>query len=234
MHRARALFRLQTVESDIVQKERRLLEVEAALGESDALRRARSEVEAVRKRVKDLSARIHLLELESQSIQDEITETEGRLYSGRITNPKELASLAEKARNLKDRRAALEDELLQMMVDNEEAGADLAKNVEALTQVESDWGADQSDLVAERGQLVALIDRLRAERDALRNSIPGEDQELYEDLRKRKGGQGVAKVVDGACQGCGVAVPPAMLSAAARGEELLCCGSCERILYKER
>jgi hypothetical protein len=234
MKRAKVLYQLQVVETDIEQKSRRLKEVEAALGESDELRQARSALEKAQKRLKEAKVRLQQFELENQSLQGEITTEEGRLYSGRIANPKELGSLENKIKNLKQRRSKVEDDLLQAMVDIEDAEAYLAVCQGDLTRLETTWETSQANLIEERDRLTKEMAKHRADRDALRSAISPPDMSLYENLRRRKGGQGVAKIVDGACRGCGVTVPGRQAQAAYDTDDIVQCGSCDRILFGER
>jgi uncharacterized protein len=234
MKRARALYQLQTVETDIDQKSRRLKEVEASLGESEALREARSAVEKAEKQLKESKAKVQRLESDHQHLQSETAAEEDRLYSGRITSPKELSSIQDKIKNLKQRRAKTEDDLLQAMVANEEAEAALAAGREHLERAEADWRSGQSNLIVERDRLEHEVSRAGADRETLRAAISPADVAVYENLRRRKAGQGVVKIVDGACRGCGVNVPMRQAQAVYDGVELIFCGHCERILYGER
>ena len=234
MKRARALYQLQTVETDIDQKSRRLKDVEASLGESDAVREARVAVEKAEKWLKESKSTVQRLEFEDQRLQTEAAGEEDRLYSGRVNSPKELTSIQEKIKNLKQRRAKTEDDLLLAMVTSEEAETVLTAGREQLAREEASWRASQSDLLAERDRLNQDLGRHGADREALRAGISPADLALYENLRRRKGGQGVVKIVDGACRGCGVNVPISQAQAVYDGAELVLCGHCERILYGER
>jgi len=230
MNRARALFRLQTVEAEIAQKSRRLKEIESLLGQNESVKTAQATVERAESRLRAAQAETRRLELESRSLQEEAAATEKQLYSGRVTNPKELASLQEKVKNLRDRRSALEDRLLETMIEVEEAEANLEASRQSLSQLQAEWESSQSDLTAERDAVVQNLSSLRSEQAALRSSISSGDLDIFEDLSRRKGGRGVAKMVNGTCQGCGVAVPTNKARAVIEADELIFCGNCERIL----
>jgi predicted nucleic acid-binding Zn-ribbon protein len=231
MKRARTLYRLQTVEADIDQKSRRLREVETLLGNSKAVKAAQSLVDEAEGRLHKAQGETQRLDLENRGLQEEIAATEKHLYSGRVTNPKELASLEDKIKNLKERRVRLEDSLLEAMVEAEEAEAALGEARRNLTSVRAEWEAGQSDLAAERDALSRSLSALCAERDTLRSDVSDSDMEIFEDLCRRKSGRCVVKMVDGTCQGCGVSVPTNVASAVYESDDLIFCGSCERILY---
>ena len=53
---------------------------------------------------------------------------------------------------------------------------------------------------------------------------------IYEDVRRRKGGMAVARVIGGTCQGCRITVPEAIRKRAFGTEILAQCPNCDRIL----
>ena len=234
MKRARALYQLQVIDTDVEQKSRRLKEVESHLKETDELRAARAAVEKAEKQLKEAQARLHRLELENQGLQSEIADAERSLYGGRITIPKELRSLEDKINNLKVRRGKVEDDLLDIMMAAEEGEALLAESRAVLAHVDADWQTSQASLISERNQLKAGVAKQSADRAALRAAIPPTDLGIYDNLFGRKGGRSVARVSAGACGACGVSVSARQIQAIADGDELVPCSACERILYADR
>lgn len=234
MKRARALDRLQTVEASIAQKSRRLQDVEAQLSDSDAVQAAERAVDEAETRLANAEAVARRLDLETRSIESEIKAVEGQLYSGRVANPKELASLEEKLGQLRTRHSQLEDDQLENMLESEQAESAVAEDRQHLAHVESEWTAEQADLTDEKGALEQDLSTLRGEQGTLRESISAEDLDVFDDLCRRKGGKCVVIVEDGVCRGCGVSVPLRTAEAALRADDLVFCGSCERILLGRR
>jgi predicted nucleic acid-binding Zn-ribbon protein len=234
MKRARALYQLQVLDTDIEQKTRRLREVESLLKETDELRAARAAAEQAEKRLKEARSRLHRLDLENQSLQSEIAGEERRLYGGRITIPKELRSLEDKIKNLKARREKLEDDVLETMMAVEEGEALLTETQTVLAHVDAEWQTNQASLVTERDRLKSSLARQSADREAQRAAVAPKDLAVYDNLYRRKGGQSVARVTSGACGACGVSVSARHFQAMSDGDELVSCSACERILYADR
>jgi predicted nucleic acid-binding Zn-ribbon protein len=230
MNRSQALYRLQVVELGFAESSHRLIEVEDSLGETDELRQARHALEEGEKELARGRKELRALELEAKSLAEKISSAEGRLYSGRVRNPKELTSLEEEVKYLKRRKSKLEDEMLEAMVEIEEGEADIARLEEEFNQTETDWRQDQGRLSSEKGELKAGLSQLEKERAALRQIIGADDLALYDELCGRKGGRGVALLRGGVCQGCGVALPTGKAQQISQGEALSTCGSCGRIL----
>lgn len=230
MKRAKVLYRLQTVEAEIVQKSRRLKEVDILLGNNESVKAAQGAVEKAESRLRFAQAETRRLDLEIQGLQQETAATEKQLYGGRVTNPKELASLQDKIKNLKERRSKLEDSLLDMMVEAEDAESGLTVSQQNLSNLRTEWESSQSDLTTERGTLTQSLSALRSERESLRDRISSADLDVFEDLWRRKGGRGVVKMIESTCQGCGVSVPTNKVKAVFDADDLVFCGNCERIL----
>ena len=234
MNRSHLLYRLQTIDLEIDSGKRRLEEVEAGLGESEELRQARRALQKAEDKLSHWRTTLRDLELEVRSLTAKITSTEERLYSGRITNPKELANLQDEVSYLKRRRSELEDRQIEAMVEVEEHEAEADGKKASLAQIEAEWTQTQKQLTEERGELEERLAHLKTERVKLERSIRAEDLALYVELCSRKGGQAVALLKGGVCQACRVTLPTSQVQQARSGDSLCFCSSCQRILYAER
>jgi predicted nucleic acid-binding Zn-ribbon protein len=229
--RAAALYALQEIDLEMDAGRHRLAEIQAALGESPAVRQARAEVAAAQAGLHHWQTRQRDLELEVASLAGKLAETEALLYSGRIRNPKELSDLQAELAALGRYRQAREDELLEAMLNVEEQMAALAAARRRLAEVEATTATDQANLRAEAAQIEARLKTLADERELRLMGISAADLAVYEALRERKRGQAVARIEDGACSACGDALPSSRLQQARQSEALVTCANCDRILY---
>jgi hypothetical protein len=53
----------------------------------------------------------------------------------------------------------------------------------------------------------------------------------YERVRKARKGIGVAEVIDGRCSACNLALRLQLFQELKRGDEIMACENCQRILY---
>jgi predicted nucleic acid-binding Zn-ribbon protein len=171
------------------------------------------------------------LELEVQSLVDKTSRDEQRLYSGVIRNPKELEDLQAEVTALKRRRQQLEENLLEMMIEREDAETAQAQAQSHLDEVQTDWTARQADLVGEQEELQGELAEIEQARKTLLPSIDASDLRTYEALRRRKGGVAVALLRDSTCGACGVGIPPSLEWQLRQGK-LAPCSNCERILVR--
>jgi predicted nucleic acid-binding Zn-ribbon protein len=228
--RALILYQLQQVDSRLDELRARLAEVEASLTESPALRQARAEVAERERQLRDLQRRQRDLETAIEDLGAKIRELDDKLYSGKVTNPKELDGYYQEQLQLKARQRQLEDQMLEVMLALETAAAELAEARQRLAEVEAQWGEDQDRLQAEREDILRQVEALSAERARVAARADRLDLAVYEQLRQTRSGRAVAVVERGACSGCRVVLPVTDFQKVKSGQGLVRCGTCGRIL----
>ena len=233
MNKAETLYRLQIIDLEIDERSRRLKEVKAILKGNEELGRARQALQDGEKKLSRQRTRLRDQELEMRSLANKIASVEDRLYGGHIKNPKELASRQEEVQYLKRRKGGHEDQVLEAMIEVEESEASVMEQRERLARLEEEWQETQVRLSAEQNELVNRLRQLKVKRAKLQKTIEAGDLALYEDLRRRRGGQAVALLEGDLCQACRVTLPSSKAQQARQGKTLTLCGSCERILYVE-
>jgi len=229
MNVARQLYELQEIDLEIESDEQALKQVTSQLGDSQAVLEAQVRLESEQQSLEELKHQQHTAEWEIDDITTRITTAEESLFSGRIKNPKELASLQHEVEALKDRRDRLEETALEVIdrVEQAEAGAaGIKSQLEGLT---ADWRRQQKQLAEEQARLKDVIIELSQKRQALSVVIAPETVEFYQFLRNSKG-RAVARVEQGICRGCRISLPITDLQRA-RGSNLVQCSSCGRILF---
>src|SRR5262245_5981145 len=100
---ATLLYRLQTLDPNIEQHRTRLAPIKAALANDERVAVATRAVEAVTQALNPWQTRARNLDLEIKSVAEKNKATEQRLYSGRVSNPKELGDMQGEIESLKKR-----------------------------------------------------------------------------------------------------------------------------------
>jgi predicted nucleic acid-binding Zn-ribbon protein len=230
MRRAQRLLELQQTDLALDAARKRVRQIEAQLAESDALRTAREDDRRLRGQLEQLRVRSKDLELQSTTLDNKIKSVDDRLYGGSVRNPRELSDLQRDAASLRRHKSELDDTLLNVMLDIEQAEqAHLSARAE-LARVEAGWQSDQATLLDERAGLQKQTAELDARRAAQRAEIQPADLATYDQLRVKRHGTAVAQLDDGVCGVCGVQPSDSKLAHLRRDDALLTCGNCERIL----
>lgn len=230
MNQAQALYHLQAIDLTISERQSRLASVERALGDDKPVIAAEQALQQAEKTLAPWRQRVRDLELEIKSLVEKATAAERQLYSGSISNPKVLQDRQDELASLKRRRAKLEDDLLEAMIEVENAQAALGEAQENLEQVRSAWEKDQSDLAREQQSLREALEELKAQREAALQHVSPESLAAYDSLRASKRGQAVAQLTGNACKSCGVSQTTATIQQVRQGRELIFCSNCGRIL----
>jgi predicted nucleic acid-binding Zn-ribbon protein len=227
----RQLYDLQEIDLEIDAKRDALSEVMSCLGDSEVVDQSRLSLAGDEERLADLERSQRELEREVEDLQAKTAVSEERLYGGTVKIPKELASLQEQVANLKGRMKGLDDKTLDIMSEVETVHQQVSSKRQKLAKVEEEWQEEQASLSQEQAELNSALATLEQKRKDLASKLDTASLELYQALRRIRQGKAVAKVEQGVCQGCRIALPMSELQRAKIGQELVQCSSCERILY---
>jgi hypothetical protein len=231
MSRVSNLSRLQNTDQDLDRCRNRLEEISAALADSAAADTARAKLEqaGAARQAAQLAAKDG--ELAAATQRAKLNETERSLYGGSVRNPKELQDLQREAESLQRQLAALEDKLLETMVELEDREMDQEVAKDELARVESAAENGRGVLIRERAEVEARCSRLESEREVSVAGVAPKDLALYTELRESMGGRVVALLHDDACGACGLALAASALQSVRNSAELFRCTQCGRILY---
>jgi hypothetical protein len=231
MSRASSLHRLQQVESDLEASGNRVAEIDRRLANSEAIRKAAAVHDAAQAKLQAARYAAHAAELETESIRAKLGAAESALYGGTVRNPKELQDLQADCESLKRHIATLEDQLLERMVEQEDASAAETAASRSLDDVQAREIAGQASLSGEKTGLLKRMERLQEECEAALASVDPADVAVYRALRQSKGGKAVSLLVDGSCGACGLTLAPSLQQSLRSGGDLVRCPQCARILY---
>ncbi len=181
-----------------------------------------------------LVARLSDLQSQDDALGARLAGLEARLYESRGASARDLQAMDEEARHLRQRRSELEDAEIEAMVEQEPLDAELA-GIEAEEARLRDAASRLRESVAAAETVIdAEAATVKAERDALAATLPGELAERYEALRARLGGTGAAPLVGNRCEGCHLELPAAEVDRIRRlpDDVLVTCEQCGRILVR--
>ena len=230
MNIPRLLYQLQELDLAIDAMREKSSRIEADL----AMDPLAAERIAICKQQAELKALQHDLRENSTKVDDftdRIKVLEDKLYSGRISIPKELTALQKDIELIRGHRVPFEDKSLELMETIETEENEIAAAEIALQRSKEKLEIHRRELSGQLKTLAVELSELDSRRAALLPEIPAEAQTQYQTLRRQKG-KAIAKVEQGTCRGCGIAVTSAWLHRARNGE-VVHCPSCNRILYLE-
>jgi len=209
----------------------------------DAQRKAPALLKAAETPLQDLLSRLQALKntgetlaTQQRSAERELATQEDSLHKVRSrlselkTNKEYQAHLfeIEQARKKKD---SIEESVLETMQRVEE-------NEKAVKELEEQAKEAQKVFDVEKGRLESQIDELAKEladlnqqQQTVADTVEKPLLTRYNRLKTMRKGFAVAEVQDAACGGCRLQLPPQLVAEVRRGDALLDCSYCHRILY---
>ena len=225
------LYDLQQHDREIWSREAALSEVEARLADDSAIASAVRQLEQLDSAMAERAPTRRLAEAAVQDVSEKLKAVEERLYSGTITNPKELSAYDDERTFHQGVKSEAENVLLELMVEVEDLETSHSETQLLLSRLESDRDIERVDLMSRQRQLTEELDRLRGARADITPEIPGSSLAVYETLLRDRDGYAVARVERSMCQGCRLTLTTRELQHVRTSQDIVQCDSCRRILY---
>lgn len=229
MSQTQTLYRLQQIDSEMKEKKARLLDVLKAQKESAELLAVRGRRETAVVTLHRHQAQHKKYSIELEDLNAKAKQSEERLYSGKVKNPKKLEDLQSEIKSLARRHAALEDDILETMVFVEDAEGEKLAAETVLFKMETEREVAMVTLAKEQNELALSLHHLTQDRQKLATMIEAKALDDYENLRQRKNGVAVAKLRVNQCQACFTTCSASKMQKVEEGL-LVYCGGCGRIL----
>ena len=160
----KTLFKLQQIDLTLRKNKSRLDEIQQLLANDASVKKAQKLLEQAENVLKPLQVNLRDLELQVQSTKQKREASENRLYSGNVSNPKELQEIEQNIASLKRWQSELEDKQLELMLEVEDANASFEQAQENLQVVSTKAAANNQELLAEKQSLEAETKMLRENR----------------------------------------------------------------------
>jgi predicted nucleic acid-binding Zn-ribbon protein len=126
----------------------------------------------------------------------------------------------------------LETQILEQMETFDKAEASLVERADEVASLNSDRDARLKEFDEETRQQAERLASSRAERERLVATLPKPMGALYVRISARiRDGVAVAEARNGACMACFMALRPQAMAQVRRGDEVVTCENCNRILY---
>ncbi len=224
-----AVLHLQEIDQRLEAIQVRRGEIQAILGDDEAMTSAKTEAASLADAANEARKVQEEAEFELDRAQRQKRINERRLYSGEITNARELQDLQTESESLQRRISTLEDRVLEAMMVREEADEAAQAAAQRLQILQDARGKEHADLHAELNALQAEETALLAERQRIRPQLPDTILDSYDYLWERTNGLPVAQLRHGICSVCGLEVLKPIQQQVQHGEEAYC-DSCRRLI----
>lgn len=169
------------------------------------------------------------LEGDVQSLEAKISKLKGQTLEAK--NNEQYRAFQSEIEYCEKEIRACEDKILDLMSGSES----LDQNVKA---AEAALGVERTHVEAEKAEAQRksaedrkTVEQLIGERKQILATISAPVASAYERIRRARGGIAVSEAVDGRCLQCHMALRPQFLQELKRGEKVMYCESCGRLLF---
>jgi len=226
---AKRVFELQQVEFSIQVYVKQLEEMGLRIRHNDRFEQAQAALKMVEGERAGIEKQYKELDAEAEALRAQVKQISDKLYGGKIKNPKELVGYEQEATLIKASLNKKDDVLLDMMEKLESGRADIRKLQEEYKTAQSVWESEKIELQSQVDEVKKELGELEKKHGEMLASIDRDTLAVYQAVKGRKG-QAVVKVEQGRCLGCRVTLSVSELQHA-RGNAIVTCGNCGRILY---
>ena len=228
---ARELYDLQLLDWEIQEREEELADIRAKLADDTRRQMARQRLAALQRKLDGLGPPRRNSEAAIQQIERRVSGIDERMYSGVVTNPRELEAYQDERSMLVRTQRSEEDTLLDLMVDMEETQESRDEARTVFERIDGERKSEVAELGSREEALSSQLPGLRERRVSMSSEFSSQALAVYETVRRSRGGHGAA-LVDrrGLCQGCRLVIPTTELLKVRSGQDIVQCGSCARIL----
>ena len=224
------LYDLQMIDTEFLDGKARLGEVIESMKEPKALVSARALLAEKSEAHQALLAQQRDLDLQVGSIKAKLKASEEKLYSGKVTNSKELTDMQAEVQSLTRRVATAEDQILEVMSKTESAEGEKDSAETTLNDLVTKWESEAVTLNKEKNTLAVRLNALLQKRKTQIAQIDKPMFARYEKIRKKKRGLAVVTLKLGnSCSGCSLTASSQDVKAVGEGK-IVYCPHCSRMI----
>lgn len=147
-----------------------------------------------------------------------------------IRTNKEFQAVGREISTARKQAGELEEQILALAARIEEFQTSLDARRAELTALEEQNRSAISEKEALITSFQGEIDRAASSREEIVKQLPANLVRRYHQLRDQRRGQALAEVQGGSCLGCNMHLPPQLYNTLFRGDDMIFCPHCQRIL----
>ena len=190
------------------------------------------DVEADKRRIRDLNKTQREYEAEIENGLACIRKSRGRLMS--IKNNKEYRALLREIEETEKGNADKEDRVLSCLEELETLSKELEAKEKSLSAMRDRLETEKTAISKEVVRVREELSDIEKSREKLVQTIAPQLLAKYEQIKARSGGIAVALVNNATCSECHLSIPPQMFNELQRQDTLKICPNCQRIIcWKE-
>jgi uncharacterized protein len=225
-----ALHELQNRDRQLSRLERKLELIPRRIKElDDDLARLESMLDAERKKCEETRSFQRSQEMQLHEEEELIRQTKAKI--SQVKTARELNATQREMDTTRRMASARTEEIVKIRAGVEEAEQRIEAMSKSLDELRVAAAEEKARLETARDTTAGKLAKLRERRGTLTDKIERDNLATYERIRRRLAGVAFAAARDQRCTACKMVVPAQIYVALRKGDEILDCESCGRLLY---
>jgi len=150
-----------------------------------------------------------------------------------IKTNKEYKALNSEISHLENENSLIDDQIIELMEREAELREELTEAKNNLKSAQEELKANEERLKKRIIEVEDQIKKVREKRNLIAKELPKNIVKRYAALIKNKGRKAVVFKINNACSGCGYQIRPQMIIEIDKGENIVNCENCGRIMIYE-
>ncbi len=194
------------------------------------------ELKVVENQTDEDFSKVDAVKLERRQIEQDIQDLGSRIIKSKeklanIRSNKEYGAALKEIEDLEKEKTGFEDRVIEIMEEIEALDAKCAASKEKQEACRKKFEKDQKEVQKELKVLDRELGSHEKERARIRKEIDADLLKQYDNIGNHKEGIAVSSVIKGVCQTCHLGIPPQKFNELMRGDVLMSCPHCMRIIY---
>jgi len=232
LEQLKKLIELQDIDNKLIEYKQKIEEIPKML---DILQ---SDIEELLAKKEELTEKINIIEKNKKNLELEIQENAAKIKTVKnkimmISKSREYQAMMKELDNFERINRNKEEDLALILEDLSLLKKDFDEVVAQIEEKQSKMDELKKKAENELQTLQAKIKDLEQARDNAYHSIPTPILSRYNFIKERLNQPVVVPVRDGICMGCCISITPQVYVELQKGEQILNCPNCQRLIYWE-
>jgi hypothetical protein len=188
-----------------------------------------AEKSACSQELETLQGQLREMEAEVTDLEEGIKASRQRLMD--ISKELELKAMLKEIGFREDQRDQKETRVLELLDQVEAQKQTLTEKEQVIKELQKNYKRQAAEVAARVEELEQQRDIFEKKRDILKKELPAPLLKRYDFIRQRRNGSAISEVKEGVCLGCHMNILPQQFIDLQKGEDLIQCPHCQRILY---
>ncbi|MDZ7761990.1 MAG: C4-type zinc ribbon domain-containing protein [Desulfovermiculus sp.] len=184
----------------------------------------------------ELLDKIDVLKEQEKKLIKEIDEDNAKIKKSKnklmmVENSREYHAMMREMDNLEKTNRMREEEKMALEEDLESQNSLLSSIKSSVQTMEKELHELQQNQEVQLAKAKSRLQELQEERKQANQGIPKPILSRYEFIRSRLSNPVIVDVQEGVCTGCHISIPPQTFIELQKGEQILSCPNCQRLIF---